>query len=249
MDLAGRNIPVLLYHRIVKRNYVKGRHKIYVYEDKFYLQMKFLKDAGYSAITFEDIHNCKVSGAKNVIITFDDGYEDNYRIAFPILKEFGFKAVIFLVTGMQRNEWGIAEGEPALQMMDDDMLKEMVEYGIELGGHTRNHRTLTELDSQMAMFEIAGCKSDLERRFHKPVFSFSYPFGAMNQALQQMVVESGFTFGISTNTGPDNLFDDLYHIKRKEINPRTKLSSFKKKVGAVSSLKRFFTFSKNINLI
>jgi peptidoglycan/xylan/chitin deacetylase (PgdA/CDA1 family) len=244
MEFAGRKIPVLLYHRIIKRSDIKGRHKIYVYEDKFRRQMKFLKEAGYDAITFEDIFYNRVHSNDNpkVIITFDDGYEDNYKIAFPVLKEFGFRAVIFLVTGMQRNEWGIKEGEPSIPMMDQKMLQEMQDYGIELGGHTINHNDLTKLEKQVALNEIAGCKTDLEQRFHKTVISFSYPFGAINPLVKQMVTDSGFTYGISTNTGPDDLFDDLLQIRRKEINPRTTLNSFKKKAGTKSSSNSIFKF-------
>jgi peptidoglycan/xylan/chitin deacetylase (PgdA/CDA1 family) len=243
MELSDRNIPVLLYHRIIKRSDVKGKHKIWVYEDKFYRQMKFLKDSGYKAITFEDIHTKSTSAGKNVIITFDDGYEDNYKVAFPILKEFGFKAVIFLVTGMQRNEWGIVEGEPALPMMNLEMIKEMMDYGIEFGGHSRNHRDLTKLDPQEALNEIAGCKSDLEQKFGKTVISFSYPFGATNATLKLMAAESGYIYGISTNTGPDNFFDNLLQIKRREVHPGTTPGSFRKKAGGGNSAKQYRLFN------
>jgi len=154
--------------------------------------------------------------------------------------------VIFLVTAMQRNEWGIVEGEPAIPMMNREMIREMMDYGIEFGGHTRNHKDLTKLDSKEALDEIAGCKSDLELNYGKTVVSFSYPFGAINSALKQMVMESGYVFGISTNTGSDNLFDDLLQIKRREVNPGTTLGSFRKKAGDVSSDKQrnLFNFFK-----
>ena len=240
MELVDKNIPVLLYHRIVKRGDVVGRHKIYVWEDRFYRQMKLLKEAGYSSVTFEDIHQHKVSGDKNVIITFDDGYEDNYNNAFPVLKEFGFKAVIFLVTRMHNNAWGIAEGEPALNMMNHEMLKELMDYGCELGGHTQNHLDLTKTDVQQTQLEIAGCKSDLEQRFGKTVLSFAYPFGGITPDVKRIVDESGFVYGISTNTGPDNFYEDLMQIRRKEVGPRTTLCSFRKKAGLPSFFQKFW---------
>jgi peptidoglycan/xylan/chitin deacetylase (PgdA/CDA1 family) len=235
MVFVEKKIPVMLYHRIIRRSDIKGRHKIYVYEDKFYRQMKLLKDSGYSSITFEDIHYNKALGNKNVIITFDDGYEDNYNIAFPILKEFGFTAVIFLVTGLQQNEWGISAGEPALPMMNEFMLKEMLEYGFELGGHTQYHPDLTKTNTKKIIGEISGCKTDLEQRFQKSIISFAYPYGGINPEIKKLVAENGFIYGISTNTGPDNLFDDLLQIKRKEIGTRTTICSFRKKAGIAST--------------
>ena len=246
MELVDGIIPVLLYHRIIKRGDAIGRHKIYVYEDKFYRQMKLLKDAGYTSVTFEDIHEKKVTGNKNVIITFDDGYEDNSHVAFPVLKEFGYKAVVFLVTRLQNNAWGIAEGEPAMNMMNDIMLKEMLDYGYELGGHTQTHPDLTKANLNQIQQEIEGCKSDIEQRFGNHVLSFAYPFGGITADVKRMVAESGFVYGISTKFGSENFFDDLLQIRRREIGPKTTLCSFKKKTGIKTSLLNnwFLNFNK-----
>src|ERR1041385_3839620 len=106
--MSEYQLPILLYHRIVNENSKIGKHKIYVWEKNFREQMKFLKENGYSTITFNELGN--KSSRKNIILTFDDGYEDNYTILFPILKEFGFTAVIYLVTKQTRNEWAMKEG-------------------------------------------------------------------------------------------------------------------------------------------
>ncbi|MEI6123048.1 MAG: polysaccharide deacetylase family protein [Bacteroidota bacterium] len=226
---TSKKIPVLLYHRIVDKKDAIGRHKIYVFKDTFYKQMSYLKKQGFSSISFEEVHQGIVA-EKPVIITFDDGYVDNYEIAFPILKEFGFKAVIFIVTQLKRNDWGIAEGEPALDMMNEKMILEMQQYGIEFGGHTMYHKDLLKLNGDEARKEIAGCKADIERILNKNILSFAYPFGAMNEEIKQMVADCGYSFGISTNTGPDNFFEDLLQIRRKEIHPQTKMFSFRRKI-------------------
>jgi peptidoglycan/xylan/chitin deacetylase (PgdA/CDA1 family) len=246
MVSADRKIPVLLYHRIIKRNDAKGRHKIYVYEDKFRRQMQWLKDTGFSAITFEDIHYNRVPDNDNpkIIITFDDGYEDNYTTAFPILKEFGFRAVIFLVTGMYRNEWAIKEGEPALPLLNDEMIREMMDYGIEFGGHGRSHLDETKLEVQQIQNEMEGSKMDLEHKFNKPVLSFSYPYGAINPQVKEMISNSNYIFAVSTNTGHPDFFHDLHQIRRREIGPRTTLRSFKKKIGEQASPNKFNNFLK-----
>jgi len=222
-------LPILLYHRIVNENSKIGKHKIYVWEKNFRQQMKFLKENGYHTITFNEIE--KVSSEKQIILTFDDGYEDNYTILFPILKEFGFTAVIYLVTKHKRNKWAIKEGEPELKMMTKEMIKEMSDYGIVFGGHTRYHVDLKNTSKEKLADEIAGCKNDVEEITGKPALSFAYPFGAHNEETLQAVRDAGYKYGITTIFGPTNWKEDLMRIRRIEIRPKDGLSKFKFKAS------------------
>lgn len=227
------SIPVLLYHRVVKDTSEVGKHKIWVLEKKFKQQMAYLHKAGFQTITFSDLDRLSEMNPlqPKVIITFDDGYEDNYLRMFPVLKEFGQKAVIYLVTQFQRNEWGIVEGEPAKSLMNAGQLREMAEYGIEFGGHTQHHKTLTKIPLEEAMNEIAGCKHDVEAVTGKEVLSFSFPFGALNEELKRKVKEAGYRYSVATNTGAKDWKEDLFQIRRIEISPKTSLRSFKRKVN------------------
>ena len=168
-------IPVLMYQRVVNDRSEAGKHNIYVKVDNLRKQFNFLKRKGYQTITFKDqnVHN---DLNKKIILTFDDGYFDNYTLLFPILKEFGFTAVVFLVTKLRRNEWGIICGEPAIGLMNEAQLKEMHTYGIEFGGHTRNHVNLLLQSNDQIRDEIQGCKIDIEKMLNTEVLSFSYPF-------------------------------------------------------------------------
>jgi peptidoglycan/xylan/chitin deacetylase (PgdA/CDA1 family) len=166
-----------------------------------------------------------------VIITFDDGYEDNYNIVFPLLKKYNLTAVIFLVSKLTRNEWGIAEGEPAFNLLNDEQIKEMRHYGIEFGSHTQTHRDLLRLKSEETFKEINESKKDLEKRIGSPISAFAYPFGGINENIKKMVRDSGYEFGISTNTGPFKLNEDLMQIRRIEVSKKTSLGAFKWKVG------------------
>lgn len=240
------SLPVLLYHRIVNKNSVIGKHKIYVWEKDFEKQMKYLKDNGYEAITFYDLEsNPGMELNKKIIITFDDGYTDNYELAFPILKKYGFKAVIYLVTRIDHNAWGVREGEPKLMMMSADQIKEMSDYGVEMGGHTQHHVDLLKHSPAEQYSEIKGSKDDTERLTGKPAISFAYPFGGINEQIKKVTASTGFIYAVSTNTGPKEFGADKMQIRRIEITPKTTLMSFRNKVSGnyfyPSFFKSFFT--------
>ena len=232
--------PILLYHRIVNAQSPIGKQKIYVWEKKFREQMIFLKKNNYETITFHDLPN--TSNAKRVLLTFDDGYEDNYTILFPILKEFGFKAVIYLVTKCSYNEWATKEGEPELKLMNKEMIREMRDYGIEFGGHTRTHIDLKKTPNENLYEEISGCKKDLEDIIEKTAISFAYPFGAYNDETLQAVRKAGYQYGITTIFGPKQWQDDRMRIRRIEVRPNTTLWSFKNKVSGKYFERSIFNF-------
>lgn len=239
-------MPVLLYHRIVNKQSVIGNHKIYVWEKDFEKQLQYLKDNGFKTITFFDLKdNPNLDLNKKVMITFDDGYEDNYTLLFPLLKKYGFTAVIYLVTQVDHNVWGVKEGEPKLVMMSDAQKEEMNRYGIEFGGHTRTHVDLSKCKEKESINEIKGCKDDVERLINKKAVSFAYPFGGINEDVKRITKESGYIYAVSTNTGPKQFGEDMFQIRRIEVTPKTSLTSFKNKVSGYyfypSFIKSFFT--------
>lgn len=225
-------IPILLYHRVVKSRKEGGKQNVFVTEKRLRKQLEYLKKNGYKTITFKDLKNYNSNDLyKKIIITLDDGYEDNYMLLFPLLKEFGFTAVIFLVTGLSRNEWSIKEGEPAHLLLNIAQIKEMDAYGIEFGGHTQTHVDLLKTIAEVQEKEVSGCKKDIEKIINKPVISFAYPFGGINQSIKEKIIQAGYHYGIATNTGPQKLHDDLFQIRRIEISKNTTLFSFQRKVS------------------
>ena len=240
------SLPVLLYHRVITKDSVVGKHKIYVWEKDLDKQFAYLKNNDYETITFYDLQqNPNMDLHKKVIITFDDGYEDNYRLLFPLLKKYNFKAVIYLVTKVDHNAWGVREGEPRVNMMTKEQVKEMSDYGIEMGGHTRTHVDLSRCTEAELINEIKGCKEDVEKLINKSAVSFAFPFGGINEKVKQATKESGYMYAVSTNTGPKDFGKDMMQIRRIEVTPKTSLNSFKNKVSGrylnPSFIKSFFT--------
>lgn len=222
-------LPVLMYHRVIKKRNEAGLHNIFILEKKLRKQFDYLKKNNFKTHTFKNI--TEVVGRKNIILTFDDGYVDNYALLFPLLKEYGFTAVIFLVTREQENTWGIREGEPAIPLLTKSQLIEMDSYGIEFGAHTCTHPHLYELNEETAKQEIMASTKDLEDLLGKPALSFAYPFGEVNESLKKMVKEAGYMYAVATFSGPYNLREDFLQIRRIEVASQTLLVSFKRKVS------------------
>ena len=236
VDKKKYEVPVVMYHRVINKSENEGIHGTYIYENIFREHMKYLKDNNFSVITFEDLNNIGWrnrfdKNKKYIIITFDDGYVDNYELAFPILKEFNFKATIFLMGESTYNEWDVkADGEKSFPLMSVEMIKEMQDYGIEFGAHTFNHPKLNKLSNDEIKHQIVDVKKPLEEKIGKEIITFAYPYGILNDYAKKMVEEAGYTFGVATDSGSVCLSDDLYQIRRIAIFPNTNLFSFKRKV-------------------
>ena len=230
-------IPVIMYHRVINKSENEGIYGTYIYEDMFKKHLQYLKDKNYTVITFKDLdkigwRNRFEKGKKYIILTFDDGYKDNYDLAFPILKEFDFKATIFLMGKSAYNEWDVkAGGERKFSLMSVEMIKEMQDYGIEFGAHTFNHPKINTLSNEEIEHQIVDVKKPLEEKIGKEIITFAYPYGILNDYAKEMAKKAGYTFALATDSGSVCLSDDLYQIRRIAIFPNTNLFSFKRKVA------------------
>ncbi len=223
-----KEIPVLMYHRVVRDKKEAGKEGIYVTQSKFEWQMKYLFKKGYKTITFDEYRGYE---DKTVILTFDDGYEDNYTIAFPILRKYNFKAVIFLVPGLEENLWDENKpSEPRLKLLSEEQILEMSKYGFEFGSHSLTHPHLTKISEKEASEEIFKSKEKLERLLKRKVISFAYPYGELNEKIKDIVNRAGYKYAVATDYGPPFIDDDLLCIRRIQVFPNTGKLSFKRKI-------------------
>lgn len=232
-------MPVIMYHRVIKDESEKGVHGTYVTVEQFEEQMKYLKKKGYETVTFKDMLN---NGYKNrfdkdkkwIMLTFDDGYKDNYENAFPILKKYDFKGIIYILDGIDYNKWDVdnpGNPEKRFTLMNQDELLEMQKYGIEFGGHTSSHPRLAELKIDMAEKEISNSKNNIEKIIGKELLSFAYPYGSLNEEVKKIPQETGYRFAVATDSGSIVFSDDLFEIRRIGIFPTNNLFNFKRKVS------------------
>ena len=180
---------------------------------------------------------------KVVVITFDDGYADNYWQAYPILREHEFPATLFVASGlMDRHEpmpryvTGTVQHDRGLSWNE---IRTMQAGGIEIGAHSMTHADLTALSLADARREIAGSKRQIEQETGRAVSAFAYPKGRLNAQVVRLVREAGFMSGCSEHVGANQPGEDLYRLRRTEISGFDTIEDFEKKLaGAYDWLHR-----------
>lgn len=218
-------MPALMYHKI--GDYPRGSQlkKLWVTVRDFKKQLEYLRDHGYNPIQFSDWRSAqegkKPLPTNPLLITFDDGYANNYQLAFPLLKEFGFKANIFLVyeTIDGHNAWHNPAGEPWLPMLTWKQVLEMQQTGlVEFGSHTMKHRNLPQIAFDDARWELTESKKRLEDSLGRPMIAFAYPYGAgaYHPEIRRAALEAGYhyDFGIKQGISPATWKPDSGPLKR-----------------------------------
>jgi len=247
------DIPVIMYHRVIKDvDTESGKHGTYVTIDQFKDHMTILKNGDYIPITFEELSRIPIHQRfekKYIMLTFDDGYIDNYTYAFPILKEFGFKAVIYLVSDRTYNKWDVdLTNEKTFKMMDLSMLQEMRDSGlIEFGGHTLSHPRLSKLSDSEMKEEIFKDKENTENKLNIKLNSFAYPYGDLDDRAKNLVSEAGYPYGVATDSGSYCLSDDLFEIRRIGIFPTITNFGYKRKINGNYNFIKIKRENKNNN--
>ncbi len=212
--VVSGGIPTLMYHKI--GDYPPGSQlaKLWVTTEDFRKQLEYLRDHGYTAINFADWRDAekgvKPLPEKPVLITFDDGYMNNYELAYPLLREFGMKGCIFLVyeTMDKHNGWHNPATEPWLKMLTWAQIKEMQDSGlIEFGSHTMRHRNLAETPIDDVRWELTESKKRLEDKLGREMIGFAYPYGsgAYKPEVRAAALEAGYRFDFSIKQGISRL--------------------------------------------
>lgn len=202
-------VPILMYHGVSD-----GKDgTLFVTPRNFERQMRFLYENRYKVISLDEYVNGVISGKtfprKTVIISFDDGYLDNYVNAFPVLSRYGMPATIFLATALISKD---------KEYLNWDQINLMAKNGIDFGGHTRNHVYLPPVtDIKVLWDEIAGARSDIEKGTGEAPDYFCFPSGGYNDKIDAIVKKAGYKGACTTNRGKDRLNHDVYHLNRVKI--------------------------------
>lgn len=214
--------PILEYH-MVRSGPVEDEAREYnVPPEEFRQQLDYLQSQGYTTITMLEYMKAKKGKmelpAKPIALTFDDGYEDNYLEMLPILEEHGMKATMYMVTN--------DIGQPGYLNWQE--LKEMQERGVEIGSHTANHMPLTKLSDQERQDELLLSKLIMEWNGIRTVFSFSYPNGAYDDGLMELLRQNEYLTAVTGDPGLNTFETNPYLLQRVNIpRPHFGLAEFK----------------------
>lgn len=204
-------VPILMYHSVDKTSDKENR--LVVTPENFKRQMEFLKRNRYNVISLNEVvdllNSKKRIPRKTACITFDDGYENNYKYAYPVLKKLGLPATMFVMTDFIDKPNYLTSKE----------IKEMSEGVIAIGSHTKAHFWLGDKDNpDRAREEISRSKQILEEVTKKRVNLFSYPGGGFTKATRELVIDAGYKGAVATNPGKKYPKHDAYALKRLRIS-------------------------------
>jgi peptidoglycan/xylan/chitin deacetylase (PgdA/CDA1 family)/GT2 family glycosyltransferase len=225
-----RRLTVLMYHHVGPER-PGALRSMTVSPQQFQSHLNWLKRRGYSSVKPSDWLRWLRTGTgvpkKAVLITFDDAYDDTAKYAFPLLRQYGFDAAVFVVTGRigGTNSWDEAQGIGTLKIMDEGQIRHWARNGIEFGAHSRTHPNLTELFLEERQAEIAGSKNDLSSLLGSQVVAFAYPFGEHDD-LTRSVVREHFDLGFSSEEGINYLRTDPFLLRRTYIGPDHSIPEF-----------------------
>lgn len=204
-----------------------------------------LKALGFKTITFMDLLNYLDKGKKlpekPVILTSDDGYQNVYTYAFPILQKYGFKMTVFLVTGLignsdadrRLNEFDIGKsGIPVRPMLVWPEIGAMSRYGIEFMSHTVSHRQVGDLSDDEVLFEISQSKLDIESHINRPVPFIAWPFDNFSNRAISLLPQVGYRGAIRYTGGVEDIRSmNIYAIKRIRFYSTTPTSDYTNLMG------------------
>lgn len=217
-------VPILMYHYLSTPPEDADIYRVdlSVSPESFREQLSYLKENGYSTIDLYDLSRAITNQGelpdKPIILTFDDGYVDNYEHAFPLLQEFGYKATFFIVSDF------VDKGRAGY--MDWPMIEEMATAGMRMESHSRTHPDLRTLSRDGLIWELLGSRETLAAHIGYTPRYFAYPGGDYDDATIQALEELDFWGAVTTNGGTWHGFDDRFEWTRVRMRFSTTLSEF-----------------------
>ena len=219
-SLPSSGVPILAYHMVNDQDEVYSISPI-----EFEKQMAYLVQHGYTAVSLRQLLDGFAGQyllpPKPVVITFDDGYSDNYLTALPIMARYGMRATVFVIAGHV--------GEP--NYMTWEQIKAMEDQGTEIGSHTFSHVALSEVAPSEGFQEVSESKQVLEEAREKGIEFLAYPYGKFSPTVIEVLQQTGYRGACTGISGLNKAGQDPYMLKRINVpQPKYGLWEFRLRV-------------------
>lgn len=240
LTLPGNKLRVLEYHSISTDGF---EDQITIPKEKFIRHLNYLRDNGYQTMWLSEVDDYqkqkKALPPKSVVLTFDDGYKNNYTELFPLLKQYNMKATCFMVLGRigQNIDWPGQYVNDKMELMTKDQLVEIASH-IEIAHHTYKHDNYTKITFDEIDEDLKKCNEVIANENLNVFPALAYTFGRyyrkkgekqdkLFSILEQNGIRYAFRIGNRINKFPLSSF---YDIQRTDIRGTDSMADFKKKV-------------------
>lgn len=223
-------LRILFYHRVSD-----DRDELAVPPRRFREQMDYLAGAGYEVVDIVQLADLLDAGEvpeRTVGLNFDDGYLDVAEHALPVLADYGFRATVFVATGVTDGRASFAWYLRQPSLLGWAEIAELDRGDtLEFEAHSVTHPNLLAVDDRRAAAEIEGSKHELEARLGRPVTALSYPAGLFGERERRLAREAGYRVAVSCEPGVNLPQTDRFALRRRQIDARDRLLDFRAKVS------------------
>lgn len=210
-------LMIVVYHHVCPLDQIPAQQtalegwRYNIVPTDFELQLHDLQQRGFRMVSMEEY--LRFDDPLNLLLTFDDGWSDNFSYALPILQRCQVPAVFFVVSQP-------LEGLDPRRQMSPAQLRELARSGFTVGAHSRTHPNLDELPLEVAREELAGSRRELQEYTQQPINYFAYPRGRFNRALVDLAKELGFSAACSAMGWGANCPASRFWLYRDLLAPR-----------------------------
>ena len=220
-----QQVPIVMYHyvREVDRDSDPLGWNLSINPKDFEKQLEWLEQEGYVGIHLEELLEGEVP-AKSVVLTFDDGLEDFYTTAVPLLEKYGFTATNGVVTEMVG--WH--------EHMTAEQVQEIVDRGFEVVSHSLTHKNMASLGEAELIYDLKRSREMLEENYGVETVGFIYPSGKYSDLVVGKLREAGYEIAVTTEPGLADLNGEMLLLPRVRVDNRDGFEGFKKKMEGLS---------------
>lgn len=218
------HVPILMYHYIgpLPDDADELRRALNVEPEAFEAQLRYLREAGYTTVTLYDIYDALTMGKplppKPIVLTFDDGYEDAYTYAMPLLQKYGDVGVFFVMADTADLH--------IPGYLSWDQVRALADGGMDVEGHGRGHYDLRGRDLDFLVYQILGIQEAVDVVTGRPARFFCYPSGGYDDQVIAVVKSANYLGAVTTEWGTEERLDNRFTWPRIRVDGRWSIDRF-----------------------